>query len=138
MTHTASAFDATLIAAKATEFQVVDGGFLLTETQINNINASIDQQATVISATAAQLKTLQTTTATVEQVQALQTELKTANATIATLTTDLSTAQQELATEKAKPGASFINTTSKKDAFKAEEDHSDKFAHNRAIDEMLG
>jgi len=136
MTHTASAFDATLIAAKATEFQVVDGGFLLTESQLNNINASIDQQATVISATAAQLKTLQTTTATVEQVQTLQTELKTANEQVATLTTDLSTTKQELATEKAKPGASFINTKGENDQFEATDADLDCLAHNRTADEL--
>lgn len=86
------AFEKTLKAAKAESFEVVDGGFLLSEDQLNNIEAA--QEAS------------ETTTARVTelegQVAAAQTAQQTAEAGLATANTNLATANASIETLQAR------------------------------------
>lgn len=76
------AFERTLTAAKATEFSVVEGGFLVDESHLNNVEAALaalDASAIEFQGQITALQTEQTT---------LTTDLATANSTIATLNTE--------------------------------------------------
>lgn len=120
------AFTKTLTAAKAHAFEVTDGGFLLQEDQLNNIEAVIDQHeanATAAAETAAilatenanQIAAVQTSldTATVTATQA-SADLATANTRIAELEAEVATLSKEDGTEGAGAGAkekdAFANT----------------------------
>ncbi len=78
-TNSAMAFEKTLVAAKATEFAVTDEGFVLSEDQLNNVEASIAAGENAIAAQAE--STVQINTLTEE---------------ISTLTNERNAAQDEL------------------------------------------
>lgn len=86
------AFEKTLKAAKAEKFEVVDGGFLLSEDQLNSIEAALAAAET----TAAELATATTAKTTAEEAT------KTANASLATATESLKTANEKVTTLEAK------------------------------------
>lgn len=80
--NTNMAFQKTLTAAKAQQFAVVDGGFLVEEDHLNNVEAALD----AAESTATSLQT-QVDTLTAENTQAVA-DLAAANETITSLTAD--------------------------------------------------
>jgi ClpP class serine protease len=84
------AFEKTMIAAKATQFAVVDGGFLLSEENLNNTEAAL-----IAAETAATTATADLATATAAATKA-EGELATANATIAAQKTQVDNLSAEV------------------------------------------
>lgn len=126
------AFQKTLTAANSTEFQVVDGGFLLEEQHLNRIEAHItDAETTAAALTqerdeAVQAQTtlqVQLNTANTEKQQ-LQTQIDGLNATIATIranaagdfTTTTKTGADDLGSGKQKAVSQITEEANKKRA----------------------
>lgn len=103
------AFEKTLVAAKATQFAVVDGGFLLEENDLNNIEATIAAHETVAAEFGGQLA------AAVEATQTAETALATANETIAARDTTITELNARIA-ELEKDGIGFQSTSRETDA----------------------
>ncbi|SKD10096.1 Peptidase family S49 [Chitinophaga ginsengisegetis] len=81
--HTTMAFEQTLSAAQAEEFEVVEGGFLATEDQLNNVEAHITGLQSQLSASQ------ETVTAQGQQIEQLQTAATASESTIQRLQTEL-------------------------------------------------
>ncbi len=90
------AFEKTLATAKATSFEVVDGGFLVTEENLNHLETALVEAET----SAANL------TAANETIQQLEANALTATETIATLREQLAEANSEIDLLKDKPSGS--------------------------------
>jgi protease IV len=85
-------FEKTLTAAKAESFEVVEGGFLLTEENLNNVEAAIALHSTEVANHATEIAGLNTKLEDQSlQAQQAVAELATANATIATKETEIAT-----------------------------------------------
>ncbi|HYD21541.1 MAG TPA: S49 family peptidase [Flavipsychrobacter sp.] len=97
-----AAFQKTLTVANAGSFEVVEGGFLLTEEHLNNIDAELSQNATTIR-TLSQANERLEAEAAASDATALQEQLTTANAKVVTLEGEKATLTQQL--EEAKSGA---------------------------------
>jgi ClpP class serine protease len=142
-----AAFQNALIAAKATAFAVVDGGFLLTEEHLNNIDAMLEQNNTVISTLSGQVKSLEAKAVDSTEMAANLTkanaDLVQANADLTKAKADLEEAQGKIESFKTCAGM-FTNGASAegKDDPKLEGNNNDvdlsKLAHNRTRDELLG
>ena len=140
MSKTALAFGLVLAAAKAEQFEVVDGGFLLTEEQLNNIEAKLDLDQVTATTTAQSLKKLQAQEqAFIDNATAIS-DLATANAKITDLQTELDAATAKLEAQKGLPGAGFVTTTADSDK-PADANNTasvlDNLAHNQKADKML-
>lgn len=108
------AFENTLKAANAESFEVVEGGFLLTEENLNAIEASI-------AAHEVNVATLNSTIAASNaQIEGLNATVVANNETITANNSRISELEAEVAQLKAGPAASLTSTTSEKDAIGAE------------------
>jgi ClpP class serine protease len=142
MNTEATAFEKTLIAAEAASFQVVDGGFLLTEDQLNKIESTLKQQATVVATMTERVDTLQSSAdASANSVQALA-DANNLNADLqkqlATLTTEKDTLAQQVA-DFNEGKSLFTNTKAPKgDKPEASEEEVliDELAHNKLADSL--
>jgi len=141
-------FQNVMNVAGANEIAVAEGGFMLTEEQLNKIDAKLDQDATVIASTAAQLKTLQagaqaeTTaqeqntqlTAQVETLTAKVQALETENASLKTKNADLETAGKQFF-------SGTLGANGKQDTTPAHEATAtelDQLEHNVMADKFFG
>jgi ClpP class serine protease len=134
------AFGAVLLAAKAEEFPVVEGGFLLTEEQLNNIDAKLDQDQVTASTTAVALKALQSQEESFKGSAKTAADLLSAQGEITQLKADLKTAQDTIAAYGKKPGAEFASTTAEQDPAPDANDYSaalDKLPHNQKADSLI-
>lgn len=107
--HTKMAFEKTLKASKSESFEVVEGGFLLSEDQLNNIEAHVAAQETTNADTQAQLEASQ------QAANNTAADLKAANETIAARDariTELEAANAELSKG---PKAAFTSTAKEGD-----------------------
>jgi protease-4 len=125
------AFQAVMGAINATEIQVVEGGFLLTEEQLNTINARLNTDAELVGAHALAVKDL---AAANEQIQTLTGAQTALNEKIANLETE-----NENFAEAAK--GFFAGSKGTQDKGGAHEGgagvESEKFAHNQLADKIL-
>ncbi len=101
------AFGAVLAAAKASAFPVVEGGFLLTEDQLNSIDAKLDQDQVTAATTAAALKAFQGREEQFSAAAKTAQDLIAANQKISQLDGDLKAAQEQVAKLSKEPGATF-------------------------------
>lgn len=136
------AFSAVMAAAKAEQFEVVEGGFLLTEEQLNNVNAVLEANETTAQATAKALKEANTA---LEAKGAASADLKASNERIAQLEADLKTAYDKVASLEAaaEDKSKFFSTTGRKnDPAPAHEEDSqalvDSLEHNQRADRLTG
>lgn len=115
------AFEKTLAAAKSEEFAVVDGGFLLTEEQLNNIEASINETdlATTNEALDQANASIQDLTAerdaANQNADSLQEQLNAANATIAERDATIADLNNTIATLSKKPSSTGSTAITKAD-----------------------
>ena len=103
------AFEKTLTAAKAESFEVTEGGFLVEEAHLNNIESLLAANEDTLADQALQAQQA------VAAQQAAETALATANSTITERDATIAAQAQEIATLKAGPAASMKNTSKEKD-----------------------
>lgn len=128
------AFQAVMAAMNATEIAVVEGGFLLTEEQLNSLDARITTDLELVAAHSNAVKQLSEANEKIQSLTDAQTSL---NEKISSLEADnksLEEASKSFFAKKPKAG--------QQDGAGAHEggdgvDHS-TFSHNKAADELLG
>ncbi|MES2457226.1 MAG: S49 family peptidase [Bacteroidota bacterium] len=111
-TNSAMAFEKTLVAAKATEFAVTDDGFVLSEEQLNNVEAVVANGELAI---AAQLESGAHIAALNEQIETLTSERDTANDELSVNSTRISELQSQVAALGAESSGKGTVITSKAD-----------------------
>jgi len=104
------AFEKTLVAAKSESFEVADGGFLLEEAQLNNIEAAFAANENTVADLTGKVTTAEAAQATAE------TNLSTATQTIADRDATIVAKDEEIARLKAGPAADMTVTSKEKDA----------------------
>lgn len=119
------AFEKTLKAAASESFEVVDGGFLLSETELNNIEASLDAHELAVARVAELEAQLQTAEQAREQAA---NELATANQTISTQSARILELEQEDAGGSA--------TGKQSDAFGGKKDYMDYGFQKELLDKI--
>jgi signal peptide peptidase SppA len=112
--HTMEVFQNILSAAKSESFEVIDGGFLLTEEQLNAIDDNIANKVTAINLATESNNRLK------ESVDELQSQFDGAVNANTELKVKIAELEAEVAQLKAGPAASLTSTTSEKDAIGAE------------------
>lgn len=149
MSGTNLAFGNTLAAAKANEFKVVDGGFLLTEENLNAIEGKLEQNETVIATTTQALKEAKANAVDGEALKTTQAELDAANAKIKTLEASVEASGQKIAKLEAdakeyeKGAESFFgkkgtNAQDPKGAHEQDDQAEiDNMPHNKKADEII-
>jgi len=141
-------FQNVMNAASANEIAVVEGGFMLTEEQLNKIDAKLDQDATVLASTAKELKTLQANataeSSALEQVAQLTAQVQDLTTKAQALETDNANLKQQNE-ELSKAGKQFFGAAQgsataeePKPAHQATEADLDNLAHNVMADKFFG
>lgn len=121
-------FQKTLTAAKAESFQVVEGGFLLQEADLNNIEAVITGAETTAAQTAQSLADANT------RADAAESSLATANQTVAANQTRITELEAEVTRLNKKPASEFTATAVEQDK-PTTEAAGKKTKYHMAIDE---
>lgn len=123
---TMKVFQLALIAANVEAFSLstAEGaeGFVLSEAQLNSIDATLSENATELASAKAQIKALQAqvaSSANATALEAAQSQITELTEKLATAEGSLATVTAELEAEKKKPGAGFSTTDSDSDATEA-------------------
>jgi hypothetical protein len=131
-------FEKTLVAAKAEAFEVVEGGFLLEEAHLNNIEATFAERNQMIATQATQIATLG------EAKGGLEQQLATATATVAerdqTITannTRIAELEAEVVTLGGKPAAPVAIEEPAEDKFEEKGTKANDFAFQKEILQSL-
>jgi ClpP class serine protease len=103
------AFEKTLVAAKSESFEVADGGFLLEEAQLNNIEAAFAANEANVTELTGKVTTAETAQKTAE------TNLATATQTITDRDATIVAKDEEIAKLKAGPAGNMKDTSKDKD-----------------------
>lgn len=131
MEQSVTAFNRTLTAAKSESFEVVENGFLLTEENLNNIEAQIESLETAATEASNAATTAQTSLQTAtEQNTQLTADLATANTRIGELTAEV---------ERLNRTTPLVATTSKaEDSFEDAAELSDVTKEANKLRAMAG
>lgn len=103
-------FQHVLVAANATAFAVVDGGFLLEETHLTALEEKLSQDATIIKGLTAQLNSAGPSAEATAEIEQLKKDLAEAKTALTAAEDAKATAEKALEQEKKKPGANFTGT----------------------------